>query len=192
MPVTLLATRPERMSLRNMTTNEVLEVQFNPPDFEETLRTEWARIASPGFSHKNLQYLGTENLSFGFDLMFDCLTGVDSGWTQEEILDARRFLHSLFYARRGAKNVREGQAPRVLLVWPTLISLHAVISDLTIKIDRFGSDGAPSRFTAKLKLEEVRDVRLYAEEVREEGTLRVAEPSEVPRFSPSSYGTRKV
>lgn len=167
-----LAQKPERMYFQDLRTLEILTAQYNPTEMEEALGVEWARLTPPGFSHQPLQYVGTQNLTYSFDLVFDAAV---EGTTLNEVMRARRFLMSLCYARRGAQNVREGQAPRFLFVWPTLVSLTAVISGaLTFKHETFNVRATPTRFTVKMKLEEIRDVRLYSEDVRDEGTQRVA------------------
>lgn len=173
-----LAQKPERMYFQDLRTLEILTAQYNPTELEEALGVEWARLSPPGFSHKHLQYVGTENLTYTFDLIFDAAV---EGTSLTDILRARRFLMSLCYARRGAQNVREGQAPRFLFVWPTLVSLTAVISGaLTFKHETFNVRGTPTRFSVKMKLEEIRDVRLYSEDVRDEGTERIAKLPKPP------------
>jgi hypothetical protein len=178
--LTWVGETPDRMYLVDLKSNEILTAQFNPPELEEELKVEWVRLAPPGLSHKPLQYAGTENVGYQFELLFDA--GVE-GVTLAEILRARQFLQSLCYAKRGATNVRGGQAPRVLFVWPNLVSLTSVISDLSFKYERFAFSGAPTRYKVKIKLEEIRDVRLYGEDVRDEGTRRATErPEKASKF----------
>ena len=59
-----------------------------------------------------------------------------------------------------------------MFVWPTIVSLNCVISSLTFKYSRFNLAGTPVQFTAKLGLEEIRDVRLLSEEVLADGSQR--------------------
>jgi hypothetical protein len=163
---------PNRMVIMDLGTQQELEVQFNPTELEETIKVDWARLASPGLSHKRLHYVGTDNVEFSFELVVDALI---PGTTLEETLRTRQFLQSLCYPKRGARNVREGQAPRALFIWPNLLTLNAVVSDLTFKYERFHHSGAPTRYSVKVKLEEIRDVRLYGDDVLEGGSQRNAE-----------------
>lgn len=164
--------KPNRMQVLDLSSQEELTVQFNPTELEESLRVNWAHLASPGLSHQRLHYAGTENVAFSFELVVDAMMPET---TYEEGLRTRQFLQSLCYPKRGAKNAREGQAPRVLFIWPNLITLTAVVSDLTFKYERFHHSGVPTRYTVKVKLEEIRDVRLYGDDVLAGGSQRNAE-----------------
>ncbi len=166
-----LQQRPRRMSITDLKTVETVEAQFNPSEFEETLRVNWARLHPPGLSHERLQYDHTENHKVTFELIFDAMqadgiSGVDRN------LDARAFLLSLCYAKRGARTVNDGEATRVLFMWPGFISLTAVIAELKFKHSRFNLAGQPSFFKVAVSLEEIRDTRLTSEEVRQVGTNR--------------------
>ena len=52
------------------------------------------------------------------------------------------------------------------------MSLTCVVTALSFKYGRFNLDGTPVQFTAKVALEEVRDVRLLSEDVLQDGTQR--------------------
>lgn len=163
--------KPERMVIMDLTSEESLLVQFNPTELEEGLQVEWARLASPGLSHKRLHYVGTDNVSFNFELLVDAAV---EGGSLEQAAYTRQFLQSLCYAKRGARTVRDGQAPRALFIWPELATLNAVVGDLHFKYERFHLSGAPMRYTVRVKLEEIRDVRLYGEDVLAGGSKRNA------------------
>ena len=47
-----------------------------------------------------------------------------------------------------------------------------MVNALAFKYSRFNLDGTPVQFTAKLTLEEIRDVRLVSEDVLASGTQR--------------------
>jgi hypothetical protein len=163
------AQTPARMSIANVSSGESIEAQFNPTELEEALEVNWARQTVPGLSHQPLQFVNTGNLKFTLELQFEAqnpATDVDRN------LQARRFLQSLCYPRRGAANVVGGGPPRVLFVWPTFVSLTCVIASLSFKYSRFNLAGTPIYFTAKVALEEIRDVRLLSEEVLANGTQR--------------------
>lgn len=169
MALEVAAQTPARMSIANVSSGESIEAQFNPTELEEALEVNWARQTVPGLSHQPLQFVNTGNLKFTLELQFEAqnaATDVDRN------LQARRFLQSLCYPRRGAANVVRGGPPRVLFVWPTFVSLTCVIASLSFKYSRFNLAGTPIYFTAKVALEEIRDVRLLSEEVLANGTQR--------------------
>ena len=160
---------PARMSIANVSTGDSVEAQFNPTELEEALEVNWARQTVPGLSHQPLQFVNTGNVKFTLELNFEAQ---DPTADLAQILGARRFLQSLCYPRRGATDVIGGGPPRALFVWPTFVSLTCVITTLTFKYSRFNLAGTPTQFTAKLGLEEIRDVRLLSEDVLASGTQR--------------------
>jgi len=160
---------PARMSVANVSTGESVEAQFNPSEFEEALEVNWARQTVPGLSHQPLQFVNTGNAKFSFELNFEAQ---DPTTDLEQIHHARRFLLSLCYPRRGAADVASGGPPRALLVWPNVVSLTCVITALSFKYSRFNLLGTPVQFTAKLALEEIRDIRLVSEDVLSNGSQR--------------------
>lgn len=164
--------KPSRMTIRDLGTTEIQEVQFNPTDLEEAISVEWARLKVPGLSHEVLQYDHTGNLKIGpIALVFDAL---GEGWSVDRLDNMRRFLHSICYSKKGAQSVREGEATRVLFFWPNFMSLTCVLTSLKIKHSRFNLQARPTYFTATVALEEIRDVRLFSEDVRATGTIRSA------------------
>lgn len=169
MALDVAARKPARMSIANVATGESVDAQFNPTDFEEALEVNWAQQTVPGLSHQPLQFVNTGNAKFTLELNFEVQ---DPTTDLERIHLARRFLQSLCYPRRGAEDVVGGGPPRALFVWPGVISLTCVLTALSFKYGRFNLDGVPVQFTAKVTLEEIRDVRLLSEDVLADGTQR--------------------
>lgn len=157
------------MSIANLSSGESIDAQFNPSELEEQLEVTWTRQTVPGLSHQPLQYVHTGNVRFPIELNFDAL---DPTTSIDQVLHARRFLQSLCYPRRGAGDVAGGGPPRVLFVWPRLVSLTCVITALGLKYTRFSLDAVPVQFTARVTLEEIRDVRLLSEDVLANGSQR--------------------
>ena len=173
MATEIVQRKPERMSFSNLVDATTLEAQFNPEELNETLQANWAELAVTGLSLKPQQYEGTENHGFAFRLRF---AGIDSdGNKVADIHFARRYLMSLFYARRGAQDIIGGSAPRFLFLWPNFISLTCVIHSLRMRHFHFGRDGLPLHFDADVTIKEIRDVRLFGEDVLSDGTLRSGE-----------------
>ena len=160
---------PARMSVASIATGESIEAQFNPAELEEALEVNWARQTVPGLSHQPLQFVNTGNVRFSLELNFEVQ---DPAVDLEQIQHARRFLQSLCYPARGAGSITAGGPTRVLFIWPGIASLTSVVTALTFKYTRFNVEGTPVQFTAKLSIEEIRDVRLSAEEVLANGSRR--------------------
>jgi hypothetical protein len=163
-----VAVPPAKMTLVNLITGEPLEVQFNPEELGEEVSANWTKVSIPGLGHQLLQFVNTNNHTFSLDLFFD-------GEGAEQLArldDARRYLLSLTYPVGSAGDVATGGPPRVLFVWPNLVSFSAQVTKVSMKHQRFTKNLASSRFLAAIEVEEVRDGRLTSEEVRAYGTQR--------------------
>ena len=169
MGLEIVSERPARMSIANVSSGESVEAQFNPTEFEEALDVNWTRQTVPGLSHQPLQFVNTNNAKFTLELNFEVL---DDTTDIDQIHYSRRFLQSLCYPQQGAEDIAGGGPPRVLFVWPNVVSLTCVITSLSFKYGRFNVDGMPIQFTSKVALEEIRDVRLLSEDVLSNGTQR--------------------
>lgn len=163
-----LNVRPERVSLTNIETGDVLEVQFNPDELNEKVAAAYNDLAILGLSHKPDQFQSTENLVLSFDLVFDALA-VDGG--VDTIARARRFLHHLCYPVDG-QDVRTGGTPRVMFLWPRLFAITGRLRSVDITMKRWNSDMALVYYVAKLNLTESRSVRITSAEVLDFGTVR--------------------
>jgi hypothetical protein len=160
---------PVRMHLVDLRTGEDLEVLFNPELLEEQVGPVWERLEIPGLSHQVLQYKNTSNHTFQLELY----SMAHSRIFQTGIDDFRKFLLSLCYPPAAANGIATGGPPRVLLVWPNLVSMTCVVAgNIAFKHTRFTLQGLSSRWTAQLPLEEIRDQRLTSEDVRRLGTRR--------------------
>ncbi len=180
-----LQQRAPRMYIQDLQTLEILEAQFNPAKVSEVLAVDWNRLVSPGNSHRRLQYNYTDNHKVSFELIFDALQAGET----DTMIDARMFLLSVCYPKKGAQSIREGQATRLLLVWPNLFTFTCVLTSISIEHTAFNLAGQPSYFTAKLAFEEIRDSRLSSEEVRASGTQRTSAASQA---NTDTTITRKV
>jgi hypothetical protein len=169
-------TRRVPVTLVNTKTLEEFEMPFTPTELTENIVVQYARQDILGMSHQNMQYSGTSNyklqkLAFFF-----------RGNTQEEvhgdfgIKQARLFLMSLCYPPQGQGGIRDSGPPRILFLWPQLVSMTCVITELNFTHKKFNVDGFPTHFVATFDLEEIRDVRLLSGTVRVGGTRRTAAP----------------
>jgi len=160
-----------RVTFTNLRTVETVEMPFVPEKFDEMVEVVYARLRVLGLSHEVLHYVGTDNHKFdGFDLFF-------RGESPDQVAaihDGRAFLLSLCYAPSGVTGVRDGAPPRVLFVWPQMVSMTCVITRVRISHERFNRIGMTTEFRATIDLEEIRDVRLTSEDVRAFATARTS------------------
>lgn len=162
--------RPKRMTLGNLSTGETLEALFNPEQFEREIAVQYARKRPLGLPHEVLQYTGTDNTKLPAIDLYARSSGDEIDRAQIE--DFMRFLESLCYPPDSAQSVVQGSPPRVLFVWPNLLQLTCVVTNIRFRYQRFALDGGVTRFTASVALEEIRDVRLTSEAVRTVGGQR--------------------
>jgi hypothetical protein len=166
--------KPPRVSFTDLRTAESFDMPFTPEGFSEKVSPQWNRQAILGMSHQNLQFGYTDNYQIS-GMVFPFLLPDPPGPGGLTMLDdGRRFLMSLCYPSETADSVRTGGPPRVLILWPNLLSLTCVLDGLTITHQAFNSEGNTVRFTASVDLVEIRDVRLTSETVRARGTRRSA------------------
>lgn len=167
-----LVISPTRMSIANLKTGDVLEAQFNPTEVQESLSVNYNELSVLGLSHQPTQYQSTGNQSFDFELAFFAFDA--RGNRLDDIAYARRFLQSLCYSSRGAGDVLGGAPPRALFLWPALASLVCTVRSLQTTFQQFNVLDYPVRWNTKVKLVEVRDGRIYSEDVLQSGTERGA------------------
>lgn len=160
---------PPRVTFTNLRTGETFEMPFVPETLEHEVIVNWARLQVIGQSHETLQYINTGNHRFeSLEFAFQATTEDEA----RSIEDAKKFLLSLCYAPSGANGVREGAPPRVLFVWPQLVSMTCVVSGVRIRDEAFFSTGLAKSVRISVPLEEIRDVRLSSDEVRVYGVQR--------------------
>lgn len=176
--------RPPRLSITNLRTGETYYFPFTPETFKETIKANWNKQTILGMSHNNLQYSNTDN--YEIDPMKFFFRG-DSPEEVDLIHEGRKYLMSLMYASAGADSVREGGPPRVLFIWPQMVSMTCVIEVLSLSHLKFNVEGRSTMFTAELGFLEIRDSRLTSEDVREQGTQRSGAASSQLRDAPSEF-----
>lgn len=165
-----VARNPVRVTIANLRTGETQPVMTNPEQIELVIDVGWNELEVPGQSHVPLQFKNVSNTTFPLDLY--CSEYMDAG-KLNSLDDHSRFLQSLCYPDYDANNVLEGAPPRILVIWPNVLSMTVVIRSLGIKYTHFSiEDGHPTRFTAAVKVSEIRDVRLSSADVRAQGFRR--------------------
>lgn len=177
------ARKPRRVSLTNLSTGEGWIAMFNPTGFEEQVQVNWNRRQVLGLSHEPLQYGNTGNWTFSLDLYMRGTKSVTANpFTEstikdkapkglDDIMAIRKFLMSLAYPVSGT-TIGEGGPPRVLVVWPHIMSITCVVTSVKFANQRFNVEGYPVEYVASVGFEEIRDTRISSSDIRQLGTER--------------------
>lgn len=167
--------RMPRIIIANLETGEGYEMPFVPETLEEQVDVVRSTLEILGLPHNRRQYTGTTSHQIpGLEFFF-------RGTTPEEVRnihEGRKFLLSLTAPRAAADTVRTGAPPRFLFVWPQLFRMTCELDSLRIRHEKFNTEGLTTIFRATIGFQEVRDVRLTSEEIRETGTLRTNSTTE--------------
>ena len=173
MSLTILGGGLQRGHLCNLKTGERLAFLLNPTEFSEGVQVNYNRLQVPGLSHQVLQYVSTGNVSLPMEFYLDKFFAATIE-TDPDLLNFKRFLQALTVPVGGEEDVVGGGPPRVLFVWPGLISLTCVITTLEFKYEQFNRDAEVLVYRARTTFEEIRDARVTSDEIRESGSLRAS------------------
>jgi hypothetical protein len=156
------ARRPPKVELVNLDTLESVQCQFNPASLERSITINYSRITVPGLSHQILQYSSTSNFKLpGLQFRFEQV--LDRAYSLSNFVG---FMHSFTASPLGTSGVVSTRPPRILFVWPHFITMEAVVLSIKEKYDMFFTDGTPRSLVVTLDFEEIRDFRLYSEDLR--------------------------
>lgn len=160
------STRAPRCVLTNTTTGESLDCLFNPTQFTEKVQVNYTRLDVQGLSYQPLQYKNTGNrqiagVEFYLDKFF-----AQAQPNDPDIVDFRDFLRALTVPPRGAQTVLQGAPPRLLFLWPSVLTMETVVTDLELQYRQFGSDASVLVYTATVTFEEILDFRVTSEDRR--------------------------
>jgi len=158
--------RPPRCTLVNLSTGEEKACLFNPEALAERVQMNFARGEVFGMSHQPQQYTSTTNrglpgLQFYLDKIYAREIEPDA-----DIMDFRHFLMAFSAPPAAAADVAHNAPPRLLFVWPGVLSVQTVVLSLEFRYTDFGTDGSVLRYTAAVELEEARDTRQTSEDLR--------------------------
>ena len=160
--------RPPRCVLVNVTTGEAMECLFNPTQLSEKVQVNYNRLTVPGLSHQVLQLQSTGNrtvpsVEFYLDRFF-----AEEQPGNPDILDFRAFILSLTVPPGGTEGVADTAPPRTLVIWPDVVVLETVVTEVEFAYRELAIDGAVLVYTATVSFEEILDVRVTSEELRRE------------------------
>ncbi len=158
--------RPPRCALVNVTTGEAMECLFNPAQLTEKVSVNYSRLQVLGLSHQPLQFQSTGNRTFpGVDFYLDrSFAQAQPG--SPEILEFRAFLHALTVPPSATEGVVATSPPRTLIIWPGLLTVEAVLTEVEFKYQQLATDGTVLIYTATVGFEEILDTRVASEQRR--------------------------
>lgn len=160
--------RPPRCVLVNVHTAEVMECLFNPTQLSEKVQVNWNRLAVPGLSHQVLQFQSTGNRQVsGVEFYLDRFFAAEQPGSPD-IQAFRAFLRALTVPPSGVEGVAGAAPPRLLLIWPKVLTVETVITDLELQYKQVGVDGELLVYAASCSFEEILDARVTSEQLRAE------------------------
>jgi hypothetical protein len=168
MPIELAMVRPPRCVLVNVTSGESMECLFNPTLPTEKVQVNWSRLAVPGLSHQVLQFQSTANRSLaGVEFYLDRFFATEQPG-EPDIMEFRSFIRALTVPPSGTESVVDTAPPRTLFIWPEVITVETVVTDVEFQYRQVAIDGRVLVYSATVTFEEILDVRVTSEELREE------------------------
>jgi len=168
MPIELAMVRPPRCVLVNVTSGESMEGLFNPTQLTEKVQVNWSRLAVPGLSHQVLQFQSTANRSLaGVEFYLDRFFATEQPG-EPDIMEFRSFIRALTVPPSGTEGVVDTAPPRTLFIWPEVITVETVVTDVEFQYRQVAVDGRVLVYAATVTFEEILDVRVTSEELREE------------------------
>ncbi|HLT36224.1 MAG TPA: peptidoglycan-binding protein, partial [Enhygromyxa sp.] len=166
MPIELAMVRPPRCVLVNVTSGESMECLFNPTQLTEKVQVNWSRLAVPGLSHQVLQFQSTSNRQLaGVEFYVDRFFATEQPG-EPDVLDFRAFIRSLTVPPAGTEGVVDTAPPRTLFIWPEVVTIETVVTDVEFQYRQLGVDGRVLVYAATVTFEEILDVRVTSEERR--------------------------
>ena len=159
--------RPPRCVLVNVSTGESMPCLFNPTQLTEKLQVNWNRQVVPGLSHQVLQFQSTSNRQLtGVEFYLDRFFATEQPG-DPNILEFRAFLRALTVPPEGTEDVAATAPPRVLFIWPEVVTVECVVASVEFTYKQLAVDGTVLVYAANVTFEEILDTRVTSEELRE-------------------------
>ena len=87
-----------------------------------------------------------------------------AGESSVELLDFRAFLRALTVPPEGTEGVPATAPPRVLFIWPEVVTVECVVASVEFQYKQLAVDGTVLVYTATVGFEEILDTRLTSQE----------------------------
>jgi len=163
------AIEPQKMEIANLVTDESRSFMYNPSELQEKVSANYSELVVLGLSHPVQHFTHTSAVTFTFDLFFHS-TG-KSRDVQQAILRDRLFLKALTHPWRSS-SIARGGPPRVLFLWPNLLSLTCNVRDVAFTYTQFNPKMEPVSFKASLTIAEIRDAFVGMDDILNSGDDR--------------------
>jgi len=145
-----------------------MECLFNPTQISEKLQVNWNRLSVPGLSHQVLQFQSTGNRQLsGVEFYLDRFFAAEQPGSPD-IMEFRAFIRSLTVPPEGTEGVVDTAPPRTLFIWPEVVTVETVVTDVEFQYRQIAVDGTVLVYAATVSFEEILDVRVTSEQLREE------------------------
>jgi hypothetical protein len=168
MEIELAMARPPRCLLANVTTGESMECLFNPTQLSEKVQVNWTRLSVPGLSHQILQFQSTGNRQLsGVEFYLDRFFAAEQPG-EPDIMEFRSFIRALTVPPEGTEGVVDTAPPRTLFVWPEVLTVETVVTDVEFQYRQVAVDGRVLVYSATVGFEQILDAPVTSEELREE------------------------
>lgn len=162
-----MADPADRVNIINLRSGDVFSAQFNPQELERMVSVNYAQQGIMGMSHQQLQFQYRNNETLKFTFYFDSRS-TDAG----DLVTAERMLDATTLGSRAAQTISGGGPPDVIFQWGDYFHLRCRVQKLKYNYKRFTLRGQPIYFSCEVDVTEIRDERLYAEDVMANGLVR--------------------
>ncbi len=158
--------RPPRCVLVNVSNGKSMPCLFNPTQLTEKLQVNWNRQVVPGLSHQVLQFQSTSNRQLtGVEFYLDRFFATEQPG-DPNILEFRAFLRALTVPPAGTEGVLATAPPRVLVVWPNVLTIECVVASIDFQYRQLAVDSSVLVYAAAVTFEEILDTRVTSETLR--------------------------
>ncbi|ACY13291.1 hypothetical protein [Haliangium ochraceum] len=169
MGIELAMARPPRCVLVNVTSGASIECLFNPTQLSEKVHVHWNRLVVPGLSHHVLQFQSTGNRQFASVEFYADRVFAREQPDAPDILEFRAFLRALTVPPAGTGGVVDTAPPRVLVLWPGVVTVEAVVTSVQFQYRQLALDGGVLVYAASVSFEEILDARVTMNTLPEAG-----------------------
>jgi hypothetical protein len=144
-----------------------MECLFNPTQLSEKVQVNWNRLQVPGLSHQVLQFQSTGNRQLsGVEFYLDRLFALQQPG-EPDILEFRSFIRALTVPPPATQGVIETAPSRALIIWPNVLTVETVVTDVEFQYRQLAVDGTVLVYTATVGFEEILDIRVTSQTLRE-------------------------
>ena len=139
----------QKASIKNLSTNEILQCQFNPPQLSLSKQNNWRHEDADKKNIGTTSFGGGQPASLKVDLFFDTTS------TGQDVRQYTHFLVDMTY-------VLGSEPPRCLFTWGKIKSFEGYIKSVGVKFTMFLADGTPVRATTSVEIVQIKDETVFS------------------------------